>query len=78
MERVKELEHSGFQFEAADGSFELLMRKEAGEYEPLFRLESCARAWSSSAPMDTSRRGHDQDLAWAMSATCARPRGTVR
>ena len=40
VERVKELEHSGFQFEAADGSFELLMRKQAGEYEPLFRLES--------------------------------------
>ena len=40
VERVKELEHEGFQFEAADGSFELLMRKEAGEYEPLFRLES--------------------------------------
>jgi 2-isopropylmalate synthase len=40
VERVKELEHQGFQFEAADGSFELLMRKEAGRYEPLFRLES--------------------------------------
>jgi 2-isopropylmalate synthase len=40
VERVKELEHEGFQFEAADGSFELLMRKQAGEYEPLFRLES--------------------------------------
>jgi 2-isopropylmalate synthase len=40
VERVKELEHEGFQFEAADGSFELLLRKEAGEYEPLFRLES--------------------------------------
>jgi 2-isopropylmalate synthase len=40
VERVKALEHSGFQFEAADGSFELLMRKESGEYEPLFRLES--------------------------------------
>jgi 2-isopropylmalate synthase len=40
LERVKELEHRGFQFEAADGSFELLMRREAGEYEPLFRLES--------------------------------------
>ncbi len=39
-ERVKRLEHEGFQFEAADGSFELLLRKEAGEYEPLFRLES--------------------------------------
>jgi 2-isopropylmalate synthase len=40
VERVKQLEHDGFQFEAADGSFELLMRKQAGEYEPLFRLES--------------------------------------
>ena len=40
VDRVKELEHEGFQFEAADGSFELLMRKEAGAYEPLFRLES--------------------------------------
>ena len=39
--RVKELEHAGFQFEAADGSFELLMRREAGgAYEPLFKLES--------------------------------------
>jgi len=40
LDRVKELEHQGFQFEAADGSLELLMRKEAGDYEPLFRLES--------------------------------------
>jgi 2-isopropylmalate synthase len=40
VERVKSLEHEGFQFEAADGSFELLMRREAGLYEPLFELES--------------------------------------
>ncbi|HEY5344201.1 MAG TPA: citramalate synthase [Solirubrobacteraceae bacterium] len=40
VDRVKSLEHEGFQFEAADGSFELLMRREAGVYEPLFRLES--------------------------------------
>ncbi len=40
VERVKALEHQGFQFEAADGSFELLMHKESGDYEPLFRLES--------------------------------------
>jgi 2-isopropylmalate synthase len=39
-ERVKQLEHRGYHFEAADGSFELLLRKETGEYEPLFRLES--------------------------------------
>ncbi len=40
IERVKELEHAGFQFEAADGSFDLLIRRETGDYEPLFRLES--------------------------------------
>jgi 2-isopropylmalate synthase len=40
VEQVKELEHRGFQFEAADGSFDLLIRRETGEYEPLFRLES--------------------------------------
>jgi 2-isopropylmalate synthase len=40
VDRVKELEHQGFQFEAADGSLDLLIRRETGEYEPLFRLES--------------------------------------
>jgi len=40
VERVKALEHAGYQFEAADGSFDLLIRKETGDYEPLFRLES--------------------------------------
>jgi 2-isopropylmalate synthase len=39
IEHVKELEHRGYHYEAADGSFELLLRKETGEYEPLFRLE---------------------------------------
>lgn len=38
--RVKELEHRGYHFEAADGSFELLLRRETGDYEPLFTLES--------------------------------------
>ena len=40
IERVKQLEHLGYHFEAADGSLELLMRREAGSYEPLFTLES--------------------------------------
>jgi 2-isopropylmalate synthase len=40
VQRVKELEHRGYHYEAAGGSFELLLRKEAGDYEPLFRLES--------------------------------------
>jgi 2-isopropylmalate synthase len=38
--RIKELEHRGYQFEAADGSLELLLRHEGGGYEPLFTLES--------------------------------------
>jgi 2-isopropylmalate synthase len=40
VERVKMLEHQGYQFEAADGSFDLLIRRETGDYEPLFRLEA--------------------------------------
>jgi 2-isopropylmalate synthase len=40
IDRVKELEHRGYQFEAADGSFELLLRRETGAYDPLFTLES--------------------------------------
>ena len=40
LERVKALENEGYQFEAAGGSLELLMRREAGTYRPLFRLES--------------------------------------
>lgn len=39
-QRVKELEHRGYQFEAADGSFELLMRRQSGHCERLFELES--------------------------------------
>ncbi len=40
VERIKEREHRGYQYEAADASFELLLRREAGEYQSLFRLES--------------------------------------
>ncbi len=39
IERVKELEHAGYQFEVADASFELLLRREIGDFEPLFELE---------------------------------------
>ena len=38
--RLKELEHQGYHFEVADGSFELLLERETGIYEPLFLLES--------------------------------------
>lgn len=57
--RLKELEAVGWQFEGADASFELLVRRELGRYKPLFAIEGyrvvsehppspsggCANAW---------------------------------
>jgi 2-isopropylmalate synthase len=39
LRRIKELEHRGFQFEAAEGSFEMLLRRAAPGYRPPFALE---------------------------------------
>ena len=39
IDRIKELEHKGYQFEGADGTFELLVRKALGKYKPFFDLE---------------------------------------
>ena len=36
--RLKELEHEGYQYEGAEGSFELLVRKNMGKYKPFFDL----------------------------------------
>jgi 2-isopropylmalate synthase len=40
LEQVKDLEHQGYHFEAADGSFELLMRRALGWNQNFFVLES--------------------------------------
>ena len=40
VERLKRREHEGYHYEAAQASFELLLRREAGAYEPLFELQS--------------------------------------
>ncbi len=37
--KIKDLEDQGFQFESAEGSFELLLRKATGEYIPFFNLK---------------------------------------
>ncbi len=58
--RLKELESEGWQFEGADASFELLVRRELGRYQPLFRIDryrvvsehpatesaTCSNAWA--------------------------------
>ena len=40
VEELKRREHRGYHYEAAPASFQLLLRREAGSYEPLFELES--------------------------------------
>ncbi len=38
LDKIKSLEDQGFQFEAAEGSFELLIREATGEYKPFFNF----------------------------------------
>ncbi len=40
VETLKQKEHDGYHYEAAEASFDLLLRREAGEYQPLFTFES--------------------------------------
>src|SRR3989454_5143773 len=38
LQQIKELEHAGFQFEGAEGSFEMLVRRSSPDYKPPFEL----------------------------------------
>ncbi|NPV30361.1 MAG: citramalate synthase [Firmicutes bacterium] len=40
IQKIKELEYQGYQFEGADASLELLLRRAFGQYEEFFTLES--------------------------------------
>ena len=39
VDELKVKEHAGYHYEAADASFDLLIRRHEGDYEPLFKLE---------------------------------------
>jgi len=39
-QKMKTLEAEGWQFEGADGSFDLMVRRELGRYKPLFNIEA--------------------------------------
>jgi len=39
LEKIKDLEHKGYQFEAAEGSFEILVRRAMGTHLPFFELK---------------------------------------
>jgi 2-isopropylmalate synthase len=40
LNEVKEREHHGYSYEAADASLEILLRREQGDWIPFFKLES--------------------------------------
>jgi 2-isopropylmalate synthase len=39
IEKLKEMEHEGYQYEGAESSFELIVRKVLGKYQPSFELK---------------------------------------
>lgn len=69
--RLKELEHDGYQFESAESSFELLIRKILGKFKPSFELsdfkvivsEPSPRGVNSSAMIKIRVDGEDEITA---------------
>src|SRR5262249_27673340 len=59
LDQVKEAEHKGYAFEAADASFELLVRRSAGALPTWFELEGY-RVVIERAPAAGGRAGQDR------------------
>ena len=55
LDKVQELENEGYQFEAADASFDLLVKKVMRTYKPAFKLENAQPHWPD--PIAPSRFG---------------------
>ncbi|MEI9998271.1 MAG: hypothetical protein WDO13_03415 [Verrucomicrobiota bacterium] len=63
LEQIKSLENQGYEFEAADASFELLVRKALGTYRPFFELtEYHVSIRKERHARLRPLRGHDQAL----------------
>ena len=76
--RVVELENQGYQFEAAEGSFDLLVRRSPGTYRPHFeRLHFHVNV---EADRTGQRRDRSHGQAARSTARCATrwPRATAR
>lgn len=54
IDKLKELEHEGYQFEGAESSFELIIRKELGKYKSFFELKDYKVIVSEPSPSDMS------------------------
>lgn len=69
MDKIKELEYQGYQFEGAESSIKLLIRKELGKYRPFFQIEDFktigekpveGRALSASAVVKVNVEGQSE------------------
>jgi 2-isopropylmalate synthase len=58
VDRIKEMEHGGYQYEAAEASFELILKEQMGSFSPFFEVED------SRVIVSYARDGHN--LADAM------------
>ena len=73
IDRLKELEHEGYQFESAESSFELVVRKLLGKYRPFFELkefkvivtEPAAAGAANSSAMIKIRVGELEEITAA-------------
>jgi 2-isopropylmalate synthase len=75
VQRIKELEHQGFQFEAAEASFRLLLEGAMGNYREFFRLENYEVATHHSRATGPTSRATvrvslDGELREATAAGC--------
>ncbi len=69
--KLKELEHEGYQFEGAESSFRLIIRKHLGKYKPFFQLihfkiigeQPCNGGNSSTAVIKLSVDGKEEITA---------------
>ena len=62
VERLKEREHRGYHYEAADASFELLLRREAGELRAAVPARELPGDHREARRRQGRDRGDDQDL----------------
>jgi 2-isopropylmalate synthase len=58
VDQVKELEHAGYQFEAADGSFEMLMRRATEDFEELYEVRSMSVNIQTNEAGKVTARAH--------------------
>ena len=64
LERVQDLENEGYEFEAAEASFDLLVKKAASLYAAEVRAAGLSRQHRDGRDRDAANRGHGESKSW--------------